>query len=120
MSRATDFNLSSAARVVARFGRITSLRRSAEHNRRVGGVSNSYHLLGRAMDIARSPGVSHSSIRHALLAAGYTIIESLDEGDHSHFAFAPTAATQFLSKQRRTNDVAFAATQWRIISAPAR
>ncbi|HVF37944.1 MAG TPA: D-Ala-D-Ala carboxypeptidase family metallohydrolase, partial [Sphingomicrobium sp.] len=57
------------------------------HNRRVGGVPNSYHLLGRAIDIARRPGVSHWQIAAAYRNAGYHLVESLDEGDHSHFAF---------------------------------
>src|SRR5688572_1843491 len=37
----------------SRWGRVTSTYRSPEHNRRVGGVANSYHLRGRAIDIAR-------------------------------------------------------------------
>jgi hypothetical protein len=82
------FRISAAAQVGARFGRVTSTVRSPEHNRRVGGVPNSWHLLGRAMDIARARGVSHWQIAAALRQAGYTLIESLDEGDHSHFAFA--------------------------------
>jgi hypothetical protein len=50
-------------------------------------MPNSYHLQGRAIDIARRPGVSHAQIAAVLRAAGYNLIESLDEGDHSHFAF---------------------------------
>ena len=80
-------NLATAASIGSQLGRVTSMRRSVEHNRRVGGVRNSYHLLGRAIDIARRPGVSHAQIALALRSAGYQLIESLDEGDHSHFAF---------------------------------
>jgi hypothetical protein len=61
-----------------------------EHNRAVGGVPNSYHLQGRALDVARRKGVTHSQIASAFRAAGLNLIESLDEGDHSHFAFAPS------------------------------
>lgn len=71
----------------ASWGRVTSTYRSPEHNRRVGGVRNSFHLSGRAIDIARKPGVSHAQIAAAFRNAGYYLIESLDEGDHSHFAF---------------------------------
>src|SRR5215217_5794023 len=46
-------SLNSAARMAAQWGRVTSTWRSAAHNRAVGGVPNSYHLRGRAMDIAR-------------------------------------------------------------------
>jgi hypothetical protein len=72
----------------AQWGRVTSTFRSVEHNRAVGGVPNSYHLRGRAIDIARRPGVSHSMIAAAFRNAGYQLVESLDEGDHSHFAFS--------------------------------
>ncbi|HET6941170.1 MAG TPA: D-Ala-D-Ala carboxypeptidase family metallohydrolase [Sphingomicrobium sp.] len=76
-----------AAAIAASYGAITSIYRSVEHNRDVGGVANSYHLQGRAIDIARRPGVTHGQIAAALQRAGLTMIESLDEGDHSHFAF---------------------------------
>ena len=79
----------SVVRIAAAFGVITSTWRSVEHNRAVGGVSNSYHLQGRAIDIVRRAGVTHRQIDAALRTAGYNLIESLDEGDHSHFAFGP-------------------------------
>lgn len=81
-------NLGSAAGVGAKWGRVTSTYRTPQHNRRVGGVRNSYHIRGRAIDIARRPGVTHAQIAAAFRNAGYRLIESLDEGDHSHFAFA--------------------------------
>lgn len=81
-------SLSAAARIGAQWGRVTSTYRSPQHNRRVGGVRNSFHLSGRAIDIARRPGVSHSQLAAAYRNAGYQLIESLDEGDHSHFAFS--------------------------------
>ena len=84
-----------AAAIAASYGAITSVYRSVEHNREVGGVANSYHLQGRAIDIARRPGVTHGQIAAALQRAGLTMIESLDEGDHSHFAFGvPNSASQ--------------------------
>lgn len=76
--------------IAANYGVVTSTFRSVEHNRAVGGVPNSYHLQGRAIDIARRPGVDHAQIDTALRRAGFILIESLDEGDHSHFAFAGT------------------------------
>jgi hypothetical protein len=82
----------SAARLAAVFGTVTSIHRTVERNRLVGGVPNSYHLTGRAIDIARKPGVTHDQIATALRRAGYNVVESLDEGDHSHFAFASTNA----------------------------
>ncbi|GAA4755814.1 hypothetical protein GCM10023264_24060 [Sphingomonas daechungensis] len=82
-----------AAAVAANYGSITSIYRSVAHNRAVGGVSNSYHLQGRAIDVARRPGVTHAMIATALTRAGYRMVESLDEGDHSHFAFAGPGTT---------------------------
>ena len=82
----------SAARLTAVFGTVTSIHRTVAHNRLVGGVPNSHHLSGRAIDIARKPGVSHEQIAATLRRAGYNLVESLDEGDHSHFAFASTTA----------------------------
>ena len=102
----------------ARWGRVTSTYRSPEHNRRVGGVANSYHLRGRAIDIARRPGVSHWQIAAALRSAGYSLAESLDEGDHSHFAFgapkrrAPRAQAQMVAMKAGEK------TEWRVIYAP--
>ena len=85
--RSGSGNLNSAAGIGSRWGRVTSTYRTPQHNRRVGGVRNSYHIRGRAIDIARRPGVTHSQIAAAFRNAGYQLIESLDEGDHSHFAF---------------------------------
>ncbi len=88
---ALRLDVTRAAAVAANYGAITSIFRSVEHNRAVGGVANSYHLLGRAIDVVRRPGVSHSMIAAALQRAGYVMVESLDEGDHSHFAFATSS-----------------------------
>jgi hypothetical protein len=63
--RASRSNLGSAAAIGARWGRVTSTYRSPEHNRQVGGVSNSYQLSGRAIDIARRQGVRHAEIEEA-------------------------------------------------------
>ena len=111
-------SLLNAARIGSQLGRVTSTRRSPEHNRRVGGVRNSYHLSGRAIDIARRAGVSHGQIAAALRSAGYQLIESLDEGDHSHFAF------NFGAGQRLQSAVAVAAksgevTTWHMVYAPS-
>lgn len=111
----------------SRWGTVTSMFRSAEHNRAVGGQPNSYHLRGRAIDIARRPGVSHWQIAAALRSAGYNLLESLDEGDHSHFAFGGPGeikrhfATGRLGRTPRAQIVLAKAggeTQWRIVYAP--
>jgi len=116
----TQVDIRSAASIGSQWGRVTSTWRSPERNRRVGGVRNSFHLSGRAIDIARRPGVSHWQIAAAFRNAGYRLIESLDEGDHSHFAFGtgegpvyrPLNRPQPQQAQQRT-----AATQWRVVTA---
>lgn len=80
--------IASAARLIRGYGVVTSTFRTVAHNRAVGGVPNSYHLLDRAIDIMRNPGVTHRQIDAVLRQAGYSLVESLDERDHSHFAFA--------------------------------
>lgn len=84
--------VSAASRLVSAYGVVTSTFRTVAHNRAVGGVPNSYHLLDRAIDIARRPGITHRQIEWALRKAGFNLVESLDEVDHSHFAFAPVAS----------------------------
>jgi hypothetical protein len=109
-------NLSAIAALGSRWGTVTSTFRSPERNRRVGGARNSYHLRGRAIDIARRPGVSHAQIAAAYRAAGYRLVESLDEGDHSHFAFGTGSAPARSARavESRPTEV----TAWRIVSAP--
>jgi hypothetical protein len=86
-SQSASRNLLSAAAIAAKLGRVTSTYRSPERNRSVGGVRNSFHLSGRAIDVVPRPGVYHRQIEDALLSAGYYLRESIAEGDHSHFAF---------------------------------
>ena len=114
--RAVD--MADVKQIGARWGQVTSTYRSPAHNRRVGGVANSYHLSNRAIDIARRPGVSHWQIAAAYRNAGYSLAESLDEGDHSHFAFgapkrrAPKAQAQMVAVKSGEQ------TEWRIVYAP--
>src|SRR5205085_3189390 len=81
--------INSAMRILSGYGVVTSTFRTPAHNKAVGGMPNSYHLLDQAIDVARRPGVSHFQIEAALKRAGYRLVESLDERDHSHFAFGP-------------------------------
>lgn len=88
-SSAFDHVPLAAERIAATYGTITSTFRTIAHNREVGGVADSYHLLGRAIDVVRRHGITHAQIATALRTAGFTLVESLDEGNHSHFAFGP-------------------------------
>ena len=114
-------DMNAAKGIGARWGQVTSTYRSWAHNRRVGGVANSYHLRNRAIDIARRPGVSHWQIAAAYRAAGYNLLESLDEGDHSHFAFGGPGEYKHRSGPRPQIVIAKAGemTEWRIVYAPS-
>ena len=115
---ATRIDLPSVARLGAQWGRVTSTYRSPAHNRRVGGVRGSYHLSGRAIDIARRPGVSHWQIAAAYRSAGYNLIESLDEGDHSHFAFGgPGEVRRRAPRAQMVTASVGEKTEWRIVYA---
>lgn len=81
-------DIKAATSLGGQFGTVTSTVRTAEHNRKVGGVPNSWHTKGRAIDIARKPGVSHAQVVEGYKRAGWHILEQLDEGDHSHIAFS--------------------------------
>ena len=105
----------------SKLGQVTSTYRSPAHNRRVGGVANSYHLRNRAIDIARRPGVSHWQVAAAYRNAGYSLAESLDEGDHSHFAFGRPGENKYRRGPRPQIVIAKAGevTEWRVIYAPS-
>lgn len=59
---------------------ITSLTRTPEHNRKVGGVANSQHISGTGGDFV-VPGSQKAAFIAAVRARGY---EPIDEGDHIH------------------------------------
>lgn len=82
--------LNLAVRIAAGYGTVTSGFRTEAHNKQVGGVANSLHLFGRALDVQRRPGVTHRMVDTALRQGGLLLVESLDEIDHSHFAFKNT------------------------------
>ena len=110
------FDMGDIKQIGAKWGQVTSTYRSPEHNRRVGGVANSYHLRGRAIDIARRPGVSHAQIAAAYRNAGYSLAESLDEGDHTHIAFG---APKRRGPQAQMVTVKVGEkTEWHIVFAP--
>ena len=111
-------DLTAIARIGGQWGRVTSTHRTPAHNRYVGGVANSYHLSGQAIDIARRPGVSHWQIVAAYRDAGYAMIEALDEGDHTHLAFG-TPHLRGPRPQMVLKDEG-GQTRWRIIYAPTR
>jgi hypothetical protein len=115
-SNSRSVEMSDVKHIGSRWGQVTSTYRSPAHNRRVGGVANSYHLSNRAIDIARRPGVSHWQIAAAYRNAGFSLAESLDEGDHSHFAFGTPKRRG--SQPQMVSVKAGERTEWRIVYAP--
>lgn len=62
---------------------VTSTRRSAAHNKRVGGVANSYHLTGQARDSVPPKGMSMADYARRLRDLN-PHLEVINEGDHVH------------------------------------
>ena len=63
--------------------RITSTYRSPAHNKRVGGVPNSYHLKGLARDSVPPPGMSMAQYAVELRRLN-PHLDVINEGDHIH------------------------------------
>jgi hypothetical protein len=84
-----QITVADARRIVAGIGgTVTSGTRTAAHNKDVGGVANSFHVKGQAIDIAKTAGLTLGKIVQAFEKEGVKLIEKLDEGDHFHIAFA--------------------------------
>ena len=111
-------SLSAAVAIASRLGRVTSTIRTLARNRAIGGARNSYHLSGRAIDVVPRAGVRHADIEAALRSAGFYLIESLDEGDHSHFAFGPPKRRSIQPQAQMVAVKSGEKTEWRIIYAP--
>lgn len=62
---------------------VTSTLRSPAHNKRVGGVPNSFHLRGLARDSVPPKGMSMSDY-YARLQAMNPLLQVINEGDHVH------------------------------------
>ena len=86
-------DMKAVAQIGRQWGTVTSVLRSVAHNKEVGGVPNSYHLTGQAIDIARRPGVRHADIAAALRKAGFRPIPRLEgrTGDALIMQFHPEA-----------------------------
>ena len=62
--------------------------RTPQRNAQVGGVPDSMHLSGQALDFT-VPGVPSQQVFANLKAHGLPMTESLDEGNHLHVGWAP-------------------------------
>ena len=77
---------------------ITSGTRTPERNAEVGGVPNSYHLRGQALDIKPPEGVSLQQFRQTLEARGVPVSELIDEGDHWHLAWGDNGGARVIAQ----------------------
>lgn len=62
---------------------MTSTKRSVAHNRRVGGVANSYHLTGMARDSVPPRGMTMGAYYAALKRLNPNL-DVINERDHIH------------------------------------
>lgn len=70
---------------------ITSQQRTPEHNRAVGGVPNSQHISGTAMDVVPPRGQTTAQLAQNLRARGLPG-KFIDEGDHVHWQWGGATA----------------------------
>jgi len=68
---------------------ITSGLRTPLHNQQVGGVPNSMHLSGNAVDFVLPKGVTFEDVKAHIAQAGLPATELLNEGDHVHWGWGP-------------------------------
>lgn len=104
-----DFTLQDAISAVRSVGgNPTSTTRTPQHNKDVGGVANSFHLSGQAIDVAKGAGITLNKLVTAIRNKGGRILEALDEGDHFHIAFktGSAAAEQLARETERAADKA--------------
>ncbi len=102
-----DIDLAEARRIVASVGgRVTSDHRSyaeqaalyARYKAGKGPLAakpgTSLHEFDRAVDVAKTAGVTLEKLKKAFTSLGVTVSEALDEGDHFHIGFGPKGAGQ--------------------------
>ncbi len=66
---------------------ITSGARTPQHNAEVGGVPDSQHLSGNAVDFVLPKGTTFQQVKDTIAAHGLPASELIDEGTHIHWAW---------------------------------
>lgn len=68
--------------------RVTSGRRSVQENRAAGGMANSHHLTGRAVDLVGPPGYLEAVLDYVrTLSPAEALIHDAGSGRHLHVAW---------------------------------
>jgi len=83
--------------------KITSSKRTPEHNAEVGGVPNSQHISGTAVDVVLPQGITFDNFKKALQDSGIKTSELIDEGDHVHVAWGDKPRYTSPSTYLKTN-----------------
>jgi hypothetical protein len=96
----TEINAQSAIKDAFPDATITSGERSPQHNADVGGVANSMHLSGQALDFVVPNGVSTDQVRKALTDKGLPVTELINEGDHIHWGWGGAKGEGIADKAR--------------------
>lgn len=68
---------------------VTSTVRSPLHNKEVGGVPDSMHLNGQAVDFVLPKGTTFAQVQARLKQANLPTTELINEGDHVHWGWGP-------------------------------
>lgn len=76
---------------------ITSGQRTPDHNAAVGGVPDSMHLNGQAVDFVMPKGMSFDQVQQMVAQSGLQPTELLNEGSHVHLAWGPKNGVQIAS-----------------------
>ncbi len=71
----------------------TSGQRTPEHNAEVGGVPNSQHIPGQALDFVLPKGMTFDQVKTNLQLGRFKATELINEGDHIHVAWGNKSGT---------------------------
>lgn len=73
---------------------ITSGQRNPGYNAQVGGVPNSQHIPGNAVDFVLPPGKTFADVQRAFQASGLPASELINEGSHIHWGWGDKPQSQ--------------------------
>jgi len=93
----TETDAANAVRSAFPGAAITSQQRTPEHNAEVGGVPNSQHIPGQAIDFVLPKGTTFAQVKATMAAHGLPTTELINEGDHVHWAWGAKGGGRYPS-----------------------